>query len=180
MSMNPRLIGLKFERARSRGLMKTRALVLALAFTVPLVLYGIPYAYAVSVSSSGTYYNYATVTISKGGSGQAIATCNSGDYATGGGFFTGTSDFTGPTDSYPQQKFAGQPPVEWIVDASYNGFFSSINLTAYVVCQTPITVAGLSVPEFGQLYVAIALGALVYFLMAKRYSIGKTAVGQPK
>jgi len=34
----------------------------------------------------------------------------------------------------------------------------------------PITVAGIGVPEFGSLYIAIALGAVLYFLLARRYS----------
>jgi hypothetical protein len=39
---------------------------------------------------------------------------------------------------------------------------------AEVICQTPLTVAGIGVPEFGSLYVAIALGAVVYFVMSRR------------
>jgi hypothetical protein len=48
-------------------------------------------------------------------------------------------------------------------DASF-----AIAFTAGAVCQTPITVAGIGVPEFGSLYMAIALGAVAYFLMARR------------
>jgi hypothetical protein len=44
------------------------------------------------------------------------------------------------------------------------------------VCQTPVTVAGVSVPEFGSLYVAIALGAVLYFLLARRFAPTKAAL----
>jgi hypothetical protein len=39
----------------------------------------------------------------------------------------------------------------------------------YIICQSPITVAGVGVPEFGSLYVAIALGAVVYFMLSRRF-----------
>jgi hypothetical protein len=40
-----------------------------------------------------------------------------------------------------------------------------------VVCQTPIAaVAGVSVPQFGSLYVAIALGAVAYFMLSRRFA----------
>jgi hypothetical protein len=45
---------------------------------------------------------------------------------------------------------------------------SGVSVDVWVVCQTPITVAGIGVPEFGSLYVAIALGAVVYFVMSRR------------
>jgi hypothetical protein len=54
----------------------------------------------------------------------------------------------------------------WVVEAS--GF--SIDTTAQVTCQSPITVAGIGVPQFGSLYVAIALGVVVYFILSRRYA----------
>ena len=38
-----------------------------------------------------------------------------------------------------------------------------------IVSQSPITVAGVTIPEFGSLYVAIALAALVYFGLFRHY-----------
>jgi len=43
-------------------------------------------------------------------------------------------------------------------------------MVAQVICQTPINVAGIGVPQFGSLYVAIALGAVLYFLLSKRFA----------
>jgi hypothetical protein len=40
----------------------------------------------------------------------------------------------------------------------------------YAVCQMPIAVGGISVPEFGSLCVAIALGAVAYFMLSRRFA----------
>jgi hypothetical protein len=78
---------------------------------------------------------------------------------------TGVGSFPNPPDSTPTGWFvlatglAGAPYVSYV----------------YVVCQTPITVAGIGVPQFGSLYIAIALGAVVYFLLVRRYASPKTA-----
>ncbi len=37
-------------------------------------------------------------------------------------------------------------------------------------CQTPITVGGIGVPEFSSLYVAIALGAVAYFMLSRHFT----------
>jgi hypothetical protein len=47
-------------------------------------------------------------------------------------------------------------------------------LDAFAICQTPITVAGIGVPEFGSFYVAIALGAVVYFMLSRRLARSPT------
>jgi hypothetical protein len=47
-----------------------------------------------------------------------------------------------------------------------------------IICQTPVTVAGIGVPQFGSLYVAIALGAVAYFLMSRRFA--RTPTISPK
>ena len=158
--------------------MKKHALVLALALTVPLVLYGIPYAYATTASSSLTYVNSVYTT-----TGYASVYCNPGDYATGGG----GSGYSSLTPLWVSAPLTGNPglysatgdhPDGWVVDfstAPSTGFTDH----AYVICQSPITVAGVTAPEFGQLYIAIALGALVYFLMARRYSIAKAVSPKP-
>jgi hypothetical protein len=146
--------------------MKRHALILALVLAVPLALYGVPYAYANTASSS---YVMSSST-------SQMVHCNSGDYATGGGGIVasgslrasepvkGTSVPTSPADGAPDG---------WYIDIDIAHSLTGPSATSFivfVVCQTPITVAGVTAPEFGQLYVAIALGALVYFLMAKRYS----------
>jgi hypothetical protein len=158
-----------FSKALSRHV-QTRALVVALALTLPLAVYGIPYAYAVTTSSS---YVVKTVDLIAPANGHAdsLVTCHSGDYATGGGF-------SADTDTHYYWQWNGpqppdSPPTNWHV-ALYNPDSSSKLFGAFVVCQTPITVAGVSVPEFGQLYIAIALGALIYFVMARRFSMPKT------
>jgi hypothetical protein len=60
---------------------------LVLALSVPLILYGIPYAYAATVSSS--YVVFVNVDAPKTGEVAVTAPCNSGDYATGGGYSWG-------------------------------------------------------------------------------------------
>jgi len=148
--------------------MERRALVLALALTVPLALYGIPYTYASTFSSS--YENRSLGTVDAHSNTAGLARCNSGDYGTGGGYIVNdpnvqislSAPATGTT-----LDFDGQRPDAWIVHV-WNPGSSSSGFSAYVICQTPILVAGISAPEFDSLYVAIALGALVYFMLSRR------------
>jgi hypothetical protein len=144
--------------------MERRALVLVLALMLPLALYGIPYAYASTTSSSYLVSNI--------GNGAVYAHCNTGDYATGGGALVGDSaNWIG--ESYPVfwtgsnylGIFTGQPNA-WTASA-HNPASDFINM--FVICQTPIVVAGIGVPQFGSLYVAIALGAVVYFMLSRRF-----------
>jgi hypothetical protein len=155
--------------------MERRALVAALALTVPLLLYGVPYAYAVTTSSTYLVNDFAGSTTN---SLVVRVHCNTGDYATGGGaealgadvvavsfseplFFDGTNYFI---------AVSGQPNA-WVGGGhTTSGANVEMIVRAWVVCQTPITVAGIGVPEFGFLYVAIALGAVVYFMLARRFA----------
>jgi hypothetical protein len=155
--------------------MERRALVLTLALTLPLTLYGIPYAYAATTSSTYILHTFGTTS--------ANVHCNSGDYATGGGA-SGTSGVLGSAifASAPQLWngvtyigiTTGQPNA-WVGVAA-----SGVSVDVWVVCQTPITVAGIGVPEFGSLYAAIALGAVLYFMMARRYARRSPVLAQNK
>jgi hypothetical protein len=40
----------------------------------------------------------------------------------------------------------------------------------YTIFQSPITVAGIGCPSSASLYVAIALGAVAYFMMSRRFA----------
>jgi hypothetical protein len=153
--------------------MERRALVLALALTLPLALYGIPYAYASATSSS-----YLVLNI---GNGAVYVHCNTGDYATGGGALAvDSANWIG--ESYPVfwtgSNYVGistGQPNAWTASA-HNPASDFVNV--FVICQTPIVVAGIGVPEFGSLYVAIALGAVLYFLMARRFA-GRPTIPAP-
>jgi hypothetical protein len=158
--------------------MEKRALVLALSLTLPLALYGIPYAYAATTSTTYVVANTHTLLSTDVPPTDIGANCNSGDYATGGGAGTdGDTTNVVPTFSGPTRGgsvvFSGQPNG-WKASFNYpnpaGSFYAGIELTVFVVCQTPITVAGIGVPQFGSLYVAIALGALVYFVAARRFT----------
>jgi len=144
--------------------MERRALVLALALTLPLALYGIPYAYASQVSTSYTALWHDVVlplhTVTD------AATCNSGDYVTGGGW-EGTGRIVVHTS---EAQALGPGPVQWKVTAENTDGGISQQLVVVAVCQAPITVGGIGVPEFGSLYVAIALGAVVYFMLSRRFA----------
>jgi hypothetical protein len=164
--------------------MERRALVLALALALPLALYGVPYAYAATASSS--YVVKQSNVVGTGTQIDASVHCNPGDYATGGGvnpqeggavvsrsfplFFDGTYHAVG----------ANQPNAWYGEVVSVDGTQLSFGIDVYVVCQPPITVAGIGVPEFGSLYVAIALGAIIYFMMARRFAGRPTVSAQVK
>jgi hypothetical protein len=128
--------------------------VLFLALALPLALYGIPYAYASTTTS--TYMVIADYTIAASTSAQVYAACHPGDFATGGGYATFRT--VTYSEGYPR---TGMPTL-WAVTVAANGItFTDVEVNA--ICMTPITVAGIGVPEFGSLYAAIALAAILYF-----------------
>jgi len=138
--------------------MESRALILALALTIPLVLYGIPYAYAATTTSS--YVVTATGTANPSSFLSLSAHCNPGDFATGGGFTShlGIGAITADPTGQGALLFWSRPdptsgtPTAWSVEVS-NPTGTAFSLDVYVVCQTPITVAGIGVPQFGSLYI---------------------------
>jgi hypothetical protein len=152
-----------------------RSLVLALALTLPLALYGIPYAAASTFSS--TYVVTATNTVAVGSQIDQSVHCNSGDYATGGGVNPQEGGAV-VSRSYPlffdgasYNLVGANQPNAWTGEVvSIAGTQDAFGIQTYVVCQTPITVAGIGVPEFGSLYVAIALGAVLYFMLSRRFT----------
>jgi len=163
--------------------MERRAVVVALALTLPLALYGVPYAYAVTTSSTYLVHDSAAATTS---TLVVRVHCTTGDYATGGGveaagaavvavsfseplFFDGTNYFI---------AVSGQPNA-WVgAGHTTSGADVGMLVHAWVVCQTPITVAGIGVPEFGSLYAAIALGAALYFMLSRRFARRPTISAQ--
>lgn len=151
--------------------MEKQAAVLALALTLPLVLYGIPYAYATVNSATYIVGNFFTVPASSTAT-LYDAVCNSGDYATGGGVNTavgnGNEKLLGSIATKADNPISS-PPDRWTGIVS-NPAGISDEVFVSVVCQTPITVAGIGVPEFGSFYVAIALGAVVYFMASRRFT----------
>jgi hypothetical protein len=137
--------------------------ILILALAVPLLLYGVPYAYATTTSSSyviGIHPNVPANTILDG----PEVFCNPGDYATGVSFGVAR----GETVLGMQPLSATGPIITTGIPVGFhftvfNSDSQDHGVDLYVVCQTPITVAGITVPEFGSLYGAIVLAAVAYF-----------------
>ena len=151
--------------------MEKRAVVLALALTLPMALYGIPYAYATVTSATYLVGNFYTVPASSTAT-LYDAVCNSGDYATGGGVNAavgnGNEKVLGSIATKADNP-TSSPPDRWTgIVSNPNGISDEVFVS--VVCQTPITVAGIGVPEFGSFYVAIALGAVVYYLASRHFT----------
>jgi hypothetical protein len=166
--------------------MEKRSLVLALALTVPLLIYGIPYAYAATTSTQSTY----TVTKQMTMAGNTLNSLvhlqclNPADY---------TDHYTtypnNPTDVHTRGSYlltstgatagTGDNPNGWIIDM-INSYPNDLDATVQIVCQSPVTVsvAGIGVPEFGSLYVAIALGAVIYFALSRQQAGRRAAPAQ--
>jgi hypothetical protein len=156
--------------------MEKRAIVLALLLTLPLVLYGVPYAYAATTSSTYAVVQAFSVPPSMGTFAQAD--CNPGDYIAGGGYiFTGGFQpdlkVEGSHAAIPDH---GPNPTLWQLDVFNSSPTTTEGGFVQAICQSPITVAGIGVPEFGSLYVAIALGAVIYFVLARQHA-GKRSAG---
>jgi len=150
---------------------------LALALTLPLALYGIPYAYAATTQS--TYIVLKEVSLL---SGPGVLTftdvqcLNPSDFTL---HYTAISTDRGSVvgaewlDSTGNIALTANNPNGWRIWAN-NPTAGRIPMNEEIACQSPITVAGIGVPEFGSLYVAIALGAVVYFMLSRRLARGST------
>ena len=155
--------------------MERQVAILALALTLPLAMYGIPYAYA------GTQSTYvvasASIAIPSGETNSINVQCSSiSDFTE---HFTVGTDFPGTSpiqvlqaqvlDSSGHLALAGATPNGWSV-MIYNAFSYPSDFVVQIICQSPVTVAGIGVPEFGSLYFAVAIGAVVYFTVSRRYA----------
>jgi hypothetical protein len=72
----------------------------------------------------------------------------------------------------------GDNPNGWIIVVHNLSGSATFTDKAEIICQSPVTVAGIGVPQFGSLYVAIALGAVVYFMLARRFARRPTISAQ--
>ena len=150
--------------------MRRTARILVLVLTLPMILYSTGYAYAVVTTS--TYVVSSTIVgIYPGDVGDHFVMCSGSDYATGGGWsipLSGVDEASSFPISVPGGEVTGpgEIPHGWRILAFNPTAFAS-SFQVHVVCQAPVTVAGISVPEFGSLYIAIALGAVVYFVLAR-------------
>jgi hypothetical protein len=159
--------------------MKKKTLALIIVLVVPLALYFIPYAYAATTIQNTYAENSAPQNLASGAGSSFVVQCAS------------TSDFTlHYIDSHPGLVKTvhvislnsarnpinnGETPNGWDIGL-VNIDAGPITESVTIFCQTPITtVAGIGIPEFGQLYIAIALGALVFYLMG-RYMTRKASV----
>jgi hypothetical protein len=156
--------------------MERRGIVVALALTLPLALYGIPYAYA---STQSTYVEASPYTnVATGASHTFILMCASpSDYTIRFAIDEGS----GNIPAYPNSNGVilnsagshiltnGDVPNGWEVTVQ-NNYANTLGMGLEIICQTPVTVAGIGVPQFGSLYVAIALGAVAYFVLSRRFT----------
>ncbi len=144
--------------------MKAGTLAL-LALTAPLVLFSGGYAYAAITTSSYMVHNFVTIA-NDSTVHEVDAVCNSGDYALGGGTNTAVGNLNEVVLGSIPTLGAGHSitgtPDRWTALVRNSGAASD-EIDVAVVCQTPVTVAGITVPEFGSLYAAFALAAAVYF-----------------
>jgi len=150
---------------------------------IPIVLYFVPYTYAATTST-----DYVVTGSSQIGESIMLAVnleCNSGDYAISGGykldFISDVAAVPKVASSYPtlgaSPTTSGQTPNGWAFDLE-NPTALTTTFSLWVVCQTPVTVAGIGVPEFGSLYIAIALGTLVYFVLSRQFQKRPMTLGR--
>jgi hypothetical protein len=156
--------------------MEKRALVLALALTLPLALYGIPYAYAATTQS--TYVVRGFLSIPANGNNSIALRCSSPSDSTLHFAAAGGTAGVSVTEAIWLNSF-GNAPATGDIPNGWEIFMHNPNngiddTTVWIACQSPITVAGIGVPQFGSLYVAIALGAILYFLLSRRFARGPT------
>jgi len=150
------------------------------ALTLPLVFYGIPYASA-AVAQTTYIVKHSVVLPEAVTSKNEDLQCSSPSDSASHFLIDPPGDLSGiqvtriivldgdgnvaPTGDNPNGYRFGLQKC----------FGPELSLFLYIFCETPITTAGISVPEFGSLYLAIALGAIVYFFLARHYTATKPA-----
>ena len=143
--------------------MKKDLKILVLLLAIPLLLFGTGYAYAQQTTSS--YLTYLSVDVPAGQSSGAVDVyCDTGDFATGGASAKEGEMILNGESPLPQAL--GATPWGWRADA-VNPTEDPLQLTVYVVCMSPITIAGIGVPEFGSIYILMIIGAAVYLVLTK-------------
>jgi hypothetical protein len=159
--------------------MEKRAFVLVLALTLPLLLYGIPFAYAVTAQSTYVVRSVNIVIAASDIQGVSVQCTSPSDYTL---HYIHLQDelisvhSADPLNSGGFGVNTGETPNGWSVALHNTQAFQVLDVVT-IFCQSPITaVAGVSVPEFGSLYVAIALGAVIYFVLARQHA-GKRSAG---
>src|SRR3989442_12114198 len=134
--------------------MKSKLTIAWIAFLViPLALYFVPYSYALSSSS---YTVQDTVVVPPHMTAETTPFCNTGDYVTGGGYLLNGQ--LGDVLILVSRPFVpGTNPSGWNVQGYDQSSQTSVtdSIVAYAVCQRPVMVAGIGVPEFGNFYIAI-------------------------
>ncbi len=157
--------------------MKKRVVALALALRLPLALYGVPYTYALTTQS--TYGVRTSLAIGSGVTSEVKIRClsfsdSTEHYSVSAPQFrvdlvellTSTGTFGSTSDT----------PNGW--DLFLTNTAGSATVDVFIICESPITVAGIGVPEFGSLYTAVALGAILFFFLS-RYMSAKKPISTP-
>jgi len=151
------------------------SLAVLLILVAPLATYFVPFAYASTTQST---YVVVSPNVVPGANSEAtiVVKCSSpsdsalhfflsGDDASHGFGYGGARVL----DSSGAVAVTGENPNGFEIFVNNYNNFAAFGETAFIICQSPITVAGVGVPEFGQLYLAIALGAMVFFFFSRRY-----------
>ena len=161
--------------------MERTALILVLALTLPLAFYGLPYASAL-VAQTTYVVNGGSAPIAPGGSAAFEVQCSSPSDSTSHfvndfpKFFN--LELSRLLNSAGNLASMGENPNGWFFQV-HNTSTGMLNAQVTIICQTPISLAGISVPEFGSLYAAIALSAVVYFFLARRNTATKPVSIRP-
>lgn len=129
---------------------------------MPLVLYGVGYAYA--QVSTQIYERSSTHVIVAQRYSSFTAWCDVFDYVTGGGY-----NVMGGW-RYDERVVSSMSNTEgeqqgWLVTIFGMHGGSEETITVYARCMPPITVAGIGVPEFGSFYILLSVVVGAYFVL---------------
>jgi hypothetical protein len=129
------------------------------------------------MTASLSYAVTSTYTAAANSIAPGSASCSASDYATGGGFALSVTDEVVIFST--SNILNGPNPTGWIVSVANHDSLFANTFSVTVICQTPITVAGIGAPEFGSLYVAPRGGRLLHAvetLLEKTNAISLTII----
>lgn len=142
--------------------------IMLLALTIPIALFGVGYTYAQQFTTDYVRLNIVPMKVSQ--ATVASVSCDPGDLPTGGEYQIHEKGAVAKVGKANVFTVYGSPlgaSNTLTVVAFDHRQRDTLILEVYLHCISPITVAGISVPEFGSIYSVIILTTAFYTILTR-------------
>jgi hypothetical protein len=142
--------------------------IVLIALSIPVALFGVGYASAQQFATDYVRVNSVPMKVSQ--TTIASVSCDPGDLPTGGEYQIHEGGAVAGVGEANVFVVYGSPlgaPNTWTVVAFDHWQRDTLILEVYLYCMSPITVAGIGMPEFGSIYIVIILAAAFYSVLTR-------------